>query len=290
MKIHTPTRLILLGGVATLVLAGCQTFDNVKSSHQSSSVVTYLYPNQANPVVQPAIPVLSLPLKVGVAFVPGDSGRAASYAVSGPLSESQKFALINEVSDSFKKFPFVKSIEIIPSSYLTPRGSFANLDQIRSMYGVDVIALLSYDQVQFTDTGLLSLTYWTLVGAYVVKGEKNDTQTMLDAAVYDVRSRKLLFRAPGISRVKNSATPVNLTEKLRLDRDEGFRLAAAELVTNLHRELELFRERVKKSPDEVKIVHQPGYTGGGSLGGWELALVAALAALRLRRRSDTSRA
>lgn len=100
-------------------------------------------------------------------------------------------------------------------------------------------SLSSPDQVQFTDTGLLSLTYWTLVGAYVVKGEKNDTQTMLDAAVYDIRSRKLLFRAPGISRVKNSATPVNLTEKLRLDRDEGFRLAAAELVTNLHRELEL---------------------------------------------------
>lgn len=156
------------------------------------------------------------------------------------------------------------------------------------MYGVDVIALLSYDQVQFTDTGLLSLTYWTLVGAYVVKGEKNDTQTMLDAAVYDIRSRKLLFRAPGISRVKNSATPVNLTEKLRLDRDEGFRLAAAELVTNLHRELELFRERVKKSPDEVKIVHQPGYTGGGSLGGWELGLVAALAVLGLRRRQSRS--
>ena len=282
MKTHDPIGLILLAGVATLVLTGCHTFDNVKSSHQSSSVVNYLYPNQANPVVQPAIPVLSLPLKVGVAFVPGDSGHA--YAASGPLSESQKFALINEVSESFKKFPFVKSIEIIPSSYLTPRGSFANLDQIRSMYGVDVVALLSYDQVQFTDTGLLSLTYWTLVGAYVVKGEKNDTQTMLDAAVYDIRSRKLLFRAPGISRVKNSATPVNLTEKLRLDRDEGFRLAATELVTNLHRELELFRERVKKSPDEIKIAHQPGYAGGGSLGGWELALVAALAALQLRRR------
>lgn len=143
MKTCARSRILCLVAVATLVLAGCHTFNNVKSSHQSTSVVNYLYPNQANPVVQPAIPVLSLPLKVGVAFVPGDSGRASSYPVSGPLSEGQKYALINEVSESFKKFPFVKSIEVIPSSYLTPRGSFANLDQIRSMYGVDVIALLS---------------------------------------------------------------------------------------------------------------------------------------------------
>ncbi len=48
------------------------------------------------------------------------------------------------------------------------------------MYDIDVIALVSYDQVQFTDGSFLSLTYWTIVGAYVVAGEKNDTSTMLD--------------------------------------------------------------------------------------------------------------
>ena len=43
------------------------------------------------------------------------------------------------------------------------------------MFGIDVIVLLSYDQVQFRDEGLLSLTYWTVVGAYTIPGEKNDT-------------------------------------------------------------------------------------------------------------------
>ena len=121
------------------------------------------------------------------------------------------------------------------------------------MFGVDVVALISYDQVQFTDEGLLSLTYWTIVGAYVVQGEKNDTQTMLDAAVYDIKSRKLLLRAPGTSRVRHSATPINLGEELRRDREKGFEIAATNMVANLHRELELFHERVKKNPDEIKV-------------------------------------
>ncbi|MDW7645076.1 MAG: rhombotarget lipoprotein [Desulfuromonadales bacterium] len=132
------------------------------------------------------------------------------------------------------------------------------------MYGIDVIALLSYDQVQHTDEGLLSLSYWTLVGAYLVKGEKNDTSTMLDAAVYDIPSRKMLFRAPGLSHVEGTATPVNLSEQLRTDSLLGFERASEDLIVNLRQQLELFQEKVRSSPEEVKIVHRPGYTGGGA--------------------------
>lgn len=270
--------------VSFILLAGCEGYRSHRSQRQSSSVVNYLYPHQAGHVEAPTIPLLSLPLKVGVAFVPEDAGRNQYAVASGPLSENQKVTLINDVAASFKQFPFVKSIEVIPSAYLTPKGSFANLQQVHSMFGVDVVALLSYDQVQFTDEGLLSLTYWTLVGAYVVQGEKNDTQTMLDAAVYDIRSRKLLFRAPGVSRVKHSATPVNLSEQLRKDREEGFKAAATNMVTNLHRELELFREKAKQSPGEFKIAHKPGYTGAGSLGGMEAVLMGLLGAFYAWRR------
>lgn len=34
------------------------------------------------------------------------------------------------------------------------------------MTGADIIALISYDQVQFTDEGLASLSYWTVLGYY----------------------------------------------------------------------------------------------------------------------------
>jgi rhombotail lipoprotein len=241
----------------------------------------YLYPRDVEHVDTPTLPTLSLPLKIGVAFVPEPQpkGHGGAFVTPGPghFSEKQKLALARQISDDFREYPFVGSIELIPSAYLTARGGFANLDQIRSMFGVDVIALLSYDQVQFTDEGLLSLTYWTVVGAYVVRGEKNDTKTMMDAVVYDNASRKLLFRAPGISQIKGSATPINLTEQLRLDSEQGFNVAATNLVANLQEQLELFRERVKSAPEEYKIVRKPGYTGAGSLGGFDLVLLAALA-------------
>jgi rhombotail lipoprotein len=133
------------------------------------------------------------------------------------LTEAEKTNLLDKVADNFRKYDFVSEIEVIPSAYLTEGGSFQNLDQIKTMYGTDVIALVSYDQVQFTDEGLLSLTYWTLLAAYVISGEKNDTSTMLDTAVYDIESRKMLFRAPGTSSIKGRSTPINLSEELRAD-------------------------------------------------------------------------
>lgn len=251
----------------SLLTTGCA----IRNVHNATSVVQYLYPGNTQHVETATIPVLSLPLRVGVAFVPEDR-----YQGINSLSEKNKNDLMKQISAEFKQYPFVKSIELIPSPYLTPGGSFTNLDQLRTMYGVDVIALLSYDQVQHTDEGLLSVSYWTLIGAYIVRGEKNDTSTMLDAAVYHIPSRKLLFRAPGTSRIKASATPVNLSEQLRKDSEAGFKDAAAMLVINLKEQLELFKEKVKESPQEYKIEHKAGYTGGGSLNPVSLGIVAAL--------------
>jgi len=244
---------------AWLFSSGCGMLRS--SQHQSSSAVKFLYPEQNDHIETPGIPRLALPIKVGVAFVPEVTGTNQN------LTERDKMELMTEVSRDFKKYDFVKSIEIIPSAYLWEKGSFANLDQIRTIYGIDVIALLSYDQTQFTDEGLASITYWTLIGAYIIPGEKNDTHTMVDAAVYDIQSRKMLFRAPGVSHIKSKATPVNLSEQLRGDSLTGFQEASKDLVTNLESQLSLFKEKVKNQPEDYQIVHKEGYTGGGSVDG-----------------------
>ena len=250
-------------------LMGCGEFYGRRQSRYTSSVVEYLYPGKEVAEV-PSIPRLSLPLRVGIAFVP-DSGMGK---VANRLSGKEKIDLMERISTEFRSLPFVKDIELIPTDYLTNGGGFTNLDQIRTMYGIDVIALLSYDQVQHTDEGMLSLSYWTIVGAYIIKGEKNDTSTMIDAAVFDIPSRKMLFRAPGTSHIKASSTLVNLSEKLRTDSLQGFRLAADNLVTNLQAELDRFKKKVKEMPESYAIEHKPGYTGGGSLGsGFALTLL-----------------
>lgn len=267
-RLSLATRSVIFISVVMLI-ASCAA----RSSHNASSVVQYLYPNHKEHVETAAVPVLSLPLRVGIAFVPD---TRYSYSALYSLDEKRKMDLMKSISAEFKHYPYVKSIEIIPSPYLTPEGSFTNLDQIRTMYDVDVMVLLSYDQVQHTDEGLLSVSYWTLVGVYVFKGEKNDTSTLLDAAVYHIPSRKMLFRAPGLSHIKGSATPVNLNEQLRLDSQRGFEEAAANLVTNLKEQLDQFKEKVKESPEEYKIEHKVGYTGGGSVDFLTLSLALAM--------------
>ncbi|ACB74087.1 rhombotarget lipoprotein [Opitutus terrae] len=272
--------LLLLAAVASFA-TGCHYF-NQQRTDRSSSVVAFLYPRESNPLPPTAIPVLRLPLRVGVAFVPSASGRI----VEGGLSEMQKTALMERVAKEFKAYPFVESIEIIPTMYLQPQGGFTNLDQIRRMLNIDVVALIAYDQVQFTDDNFLSLSYWTIVGAYIFQGNKNDTQTLLEAAVYDIPSRHLLFRAPGASRVEAGSQAMNLSRNLRDDSVHGFDVATGELIKNLKLQLEEFRERVKRAPGEVQIEHKPGYTGSGSFGAGFAGALALLALGRwLRRRA-----
>lgn len=272
IKLSLPLMLIFIFSIS-----GCAG----QQSRTRSSVVDYLYPKGSEVAVQPSVPTLKLPLKVGIAFVPDHATTGQGYNIwtgsrwgGAALTSASKSELLEKVAGDFKELEFVNDIEVIPSEYLTAGGGFSNLEQIQTMYGIDVIALVSYDQVQFTDEGFLSLTYWTIVGAYVVSGEKNDTSTMLDTVVYDIKSRKMLFRAPGTSVVKGSATPVNLSEELREDSIQGFRLAADNMTENLKVQLDKFREKIKTNPEQVKIVHSAGYSAGegGAISLYEMAI------------------
>lgn len=280
MKLTSPKppvpRLLALC-LLSIVLSGCAVLSPPRSERRATSLMNYLYPGKSGKTESPTLPTLTVPLRVGVAFVPatGDSGKpAAASWEDAAFPEVSRKRLIETVAAQFRSLPFVRAIEIIPTSYLTPGGGFKNLDQVRQLFGVDVIALLSFDQTQNTDRGILSLTYWTIVGAYVVPAEKNLTLTLLDAAVFDIPSRTLLFRAPGVSTVQGDATPVNLSEALRLNSERGFRESATNLVGNLTLELASFQQRIKERPEEVKLVRTADYRGGaGAWGVTELLML-----------------
>lgn len=284
--------LVICLAAIPLLMTGCAS----TQSRYYSSAVDYLYPDKKEPVETPGVPVMKIPMKVGIAFVPDASqyGRSRNFWQSFAggsrsnafkLTENQKSSLMDQVARYFRKYPFIGSIEIIPSAYLKPKGSFANLDQIRTMYGVDAIALLSVDQVQFTDEGAASFLYWTIIGAYTIPGEKNTTHTMMDAVVYDIKSRKMLFRAPGLSEVKGKATPVNISEELRKDSEAGFQIAARDMIRNLDGQLGAFKAKVKESPEEYKVVERRGFHGGGSFDIWFITILAMFRlALLLSRR------
>lgn len=270
-----------------LTLTACAT----QQTGSRSSVVSYLYPDKAVPHTTTTIPQLSLPLRMGIAFVPGASSNRNSSAMpwvevqSNPLTENHKAQMLNAIAGHFSAQPFVGHIEVIPSAYLTAGGSFANLDQLKAMFNIDVIALVSYDQLQFTDDSKLSLSYWTLVGAYLVAGQKNDTNTLMDTAVYAIDSRKLLFRAPGISQLKGRSTPVDLQKELRQDSLQGFLQANGDMIKNLEIQLQQFKQQLQQNPESVKLSYKSGY-GGGSSGVGVILLL--LLCLGLKASANTS--
>jgi rhombotail lipoprotein len=272
MRLFRYLLLIFLAGA----IGGCAS-TSLRSARQAGSLVDFLYPKAtAAPAMTPTVTELRPPVRVGIAFVPGNGRNTA-------LSEAEKMQLLERVKAAFSTQAYIGKIELIPTSYLRPGGGFDNLDQVARMFDVEVVTLLSYDQVRFNDTNAAAVLYWTIVGAYLIQGDRYDVQTLLDAAVFDVRSRKLLFRAPGTSQVKGSATWANFSEQARGAQSQGYAQAVEQLIPQLQGELGRFRERVKSDP-QFRVANRAGYKGGGSAG-W----LAALGALGLLWLGDARR-
>ncbi|WP_243317998.1 rhombotarget lipoprotein [Geothrix paludis] len=281
-------RPFLAAALALLAFLGC----NMPETHvRRSSLMDYLYPKEkAAPMPNPAGARLKLPLKLGVAFVPGGT---ASWRVQNLMAPGQEKQLLDVVKRSFQDRPWISEIKLVPGAYLRPGGGFENMDQVARMYGVDVMALVSVDQVQNTDPRWYSFTYLSIVGAYVLPGDANDTNTLIDAAVYDVASHTFLLRAPGQSQVKGSSTWAYREKQLREHSAKGLELAMTDLAKNLDAEMGAFNAEVARGErKDVDVVDRQGVSlrqsGGRNFGGsfgWIEALGAlALLGLALRFR------
>ena len=252
-----------------LALAGCSSLWNWNGgrSGTSSSLVDYLYPDgEVPPAVEETVPTLELPLRAGIAFVPGQS----SY---GTISEATKMQLLEKVRAQFVDREYISQIEVIPDTYLRSSTGVTGMQQVARLYGVDVMALVSYDQVAVTEENSAGILYWTIVGAYVIKATSNEVQTFVDTAVFDVDTARLLFRAPGADKTADRSTLVEAGETVRKARDASFAAAMEQMTTNLAVELDDFQERVKSDPTVAQAEWKPGYSGGGSAA-WLLLILA----------------
>jgi len=222
-------------------------------TNYKTSMIRFIGPDENTIRIQAAVePTITVPLRLGFAFAP-----SPDYGQGFP--EKERMGLMKEIASQFRKYKFVESIELIPSLYLEEGGGFANLDKLKQLFDIDLILLMSYDQSQFHDTGALSVTYWTIIGYYIVKGEKNDTHTLMDAALFHIPSRKMLFRASGTNHLKNNSTPINQSEQAREESLKGFREASMELTKNLQDKLYYFRKEIRSQSGKFKLKLKPGY-------------------------------
>jgi len=243
-------------------------------SGASSSLVDYLYPGgEIPPEVPDSLPYLELPVRVGIAFVPSNS--------QSTLSGAEQALLLDQVAAAFRDRRYVRSIESIPAQYLTGSRGVVGMQQVAALYGIDVMALVSYDQVAFTGERDSAILYWTIVGTALVKGNTNEVQTMIDTAVFDVKTARLLFRAPGTNTDQRNATMIETGSGLRQLQSDSIRAANQVMIANLDAELATFEERVKQG-EAAQVAWTGGGGGGGATGIVVLVLVAAALALRRR--------
>jgi len=235
---------------------GCQT-----QAHNSSSLVTFLYPDGGTPPPQNAIPELHVPLRVGLAFLPSQNSNGATS-----LDAAQKETLLERIRQRFMSRPFVSEIVVIPDYYLTTARGFAGLDGVQRLYNIDLMALVSYDQVTHTDDNDLSLGYLTIVGAYVLRGSSHDTATLVDLAVVDPATRSLVLRAGGVSTSHGNSTLVNVDRATREASANGFDAATDQMIGNFETALTAFQSDVRSGKANVRVVARSnanGKSGGG---------------------------
>jgi len=270
--------------ISVLALGACGVLDFSEDKHISSSLVNYLYSDgnelkksQEGEIVK-QIPHIELPVRVGIAFVPSNS----SYS-NIDFNPVQQLELLEKAKSQFSEYEFIEHIELIPANYLQSRGGFTNLKQVANLYNVDLMALVSYDQVQTSYSKDSAFMYLTVVGAYVIKGDDNHTQSFVDPAVFDVKTNSLLFRAPGIHKARKNST-LNDRELIQDKMSKhSFNQAMRQMLINLDQELKVFTERVKNEK-VATLSYKSSFSGGGKIDLVFLLILLVMLGLRVRKK------
>lgn len=268
---------VSLAGCA--VLAPCTPYCN-SVTHNSSSLLQFLYPNGAEPPAVDRIPQLHVPLRIGLAFLPASASPPALA-----LSAAQREALLERLRQHFSSRRFVSQIVVIPDYYLTGARGFDGLRGVERLYDVDLMALVSYDQVMHQDVNGWSLAYWTIAGAYLIKGNRYDVATLIDLAVVDPVTGSLVLRAGGTDTRHGDATMIAEPRELRAASDLGFTAATNQTIEHFDAALDQLQAQVRAGTAAVRVVSRTGSAkgGGGSVGWVDLMLLLPFVVVRLRR-------
>lgn len=274
---------VLLTGCSSLNGLFC-TLDCGNRSTNSSSLVGFLYPDGEVPPRDDAIPELRVPLRVGLTFVPAGGNAQA-------LDAATRTELLERIRQRFLERKFIAEIVVIPDYYLRDSKSgetgYDTLAGLQRLYNLDLFALVSHDQVTYTDENALSLTYLTIVGAYLVPGSRHEVTTLVDLAVVDPATRSLLLRAGGTDSAERTTTLVDQEVTTRTTREKSFARATDQMIEHFDAELVTFEQNVKSGKARVRVSKRDAASGSGGGGGsldpaWLIAALLLLVA-RLRR-------
>ena len=278
-------RMALMIVLAAWMLSGCGLLlqrgpcgGGCVQTSSSSSLVSFLYADGVPPSAD-TIPQLRVPLRVGLAVLPKQSPGVSA------LDAVQRQDLLERIRQRFSGRQFVSEIVLIPDYYLTGARGYAGLAGVQRLYNIDLMALVSYDQVSHQDNNRLSLGYLTIVGAYILPGTSRDTATLVDLAVVDPGTRSLVLRAGGASTGHGTSTLVDAGRDSRKDSVAGFEQATTQMIGNFDLALTAFEADVRAGKARVHVVNRNAGAGGaGAFGAADLAVLLLAAAVLYGRR------
>jgi rhombotail lipoprotein len=201
-------------------------------------------------------------VRVGLAFLPSKTGVGAVG-----LEASHREALLDRIRKRFSDRKFVKNIVIVPDYYLGSVRGFEGLQGVQRLYNVDVMALVSFDQVTYRDDNKWSFGYLTIVGAYVLKGTRHDVTTLMDLAVVDPVSRSILLRAGGTDDRHGTTTLIDQGRETREATARSFSQATDQLIEHFDTALVQFEADVRAGKANVRVANAGGGSAGGGGGG-----------------------
>lgn len=291
---RSPRVFLALPALAALAaLTGCMAAMNTGQRSGRGSAMDFLYPKTKDgesAFKVPTVPAsLQVPMKVGLAFAPEES----AWQHLEPVLQD---GMLDQVAKKLGGYPFIEKVVIIPPVYLQRGGGFGNLRQIKTLFGVDVIGLVSYDQIANTSENAGGFFYLTIIGRYFIPGNSHSVRTLMDLLLLDPTTETLLCRAAGESEL-SGATPDAFSDQRvgELSR-EGYRKAIPPLLADADAQFTRLRDDIQSGRrTDVKLAVKPGYDKE-KLGGWgagdpwllaaAAALLGGLAVAGLRRASS----
>jgi rhombotail lipoprotein len=220
----------------------------VRTVQKQSNLATYLFGGNAPQGPVQKVP-LKLPARVGVAFVPGD-------LATQNIPDTTKRDVIEAVRSQLAKHTkYVAGAQSIPALYLTPKGGVCNLEQVARQFDVDVIVLLGASQFQKHErNSLAAFLDLTVIGAFIIPGNTVDTATVLEAAVYHVPSRAMVFRSDGADQKRSRSTRFGANQSAQNDAVSSIEEASKKLVVSIADALVNFEKFDVSTASEIKAI------------------------------------
>lgn len=239
---HRATGWFLLATVILLWASGCaNVYERRKTTTLTMSPLSPAAATEGTPAGATEGIRIKTPMRIGLAFAPLPEKGGATRDIPARLKQN----LLEKVRGAFSGLSFVESIEIVPSTYLKEGGEFESLTAASQAFNLDAIALITYDQEQFSDSSNWSLFYWTLIGIYLVPGERSETSTLLEASVIAVDSKVLLLHAAGADKTFGWKTPLDVAPGLRQAAEDSFKKATDSLIADLRFQLDKTQKALK---------------------------------------------